>query len=229
MASFLRSFSAVLLLSVALLSAPAHAAESRKLLQQINIPVTAQCLNILDNSQLLNIPNLNVGIIQVIAGVLGAGGQAPSAIFFNSGTSTNQCTNNQSFNNTANCGSIVGPVNLPILGQGTLTPCFNAPENGGRKLLQQINVPITVQCVNLLNNAQLLNIPNLNVGIIQVLASLLGGGAQTPSAIFFNSGTSSNQCSNNQDFNNAGNCSSVVGPVNLPILGQGTLTPCYGN
>jgi hypothetical protein len=83
MASFLR-FSAVLLLSVALLSAPAQAAESRKLLQQINIPVTAQCLNILDNSQIANIPGLNVGIIQVIASVLGGGGQTPSAIFFNS-------------------------------------------------------------------------------------------------------------------------------------------------
>jgi hypothetical protein len=89
MASFLR-FSAVLLLSVALLSAPAQAAESRKLLQQINIPVTAQCVNLLENSQLLNIPNLNVGIIQVIAGVLGAGGQAPSAIFFNSESTTHE-------------------------------------------------------------------------------------------------------------------------------------------
>jgi hypothetical protein len=103
------------------------------------------------------------------------------------GTSTNHCTNNQSFNNTGNCNSIIGPVVLPILGQGTLTPCFNTPENGGRKLLQQINVPITVQCVNLLNNAQLLNIPNLNVGVIQVFAALLGGGGQTPSAIFYNS------------------------------------------
>jgi hypothetical protein len=228
MASFLR-FSAVLLLAVALLSAPAQAAESRKLLQQINIPVTAQCLNILDNSQIANIPGLNVGIIQVIASVLGGGGQTPSAIFFNSGTSTNHCTNNQSFNNTGNCNSIIGPVVLPILGQGTLTPCFNTPENGGRKLLQQINVPITVQCVNLLNNAQLLNIPNLNVGVIQVLAALLGGGGQTPSAIFYNTGTSTNECENNQDFNNAGNCSSVVGPVVLPVLGQGTVIPCYGN
>jgi hypothetical protein len=92
MASFLR-FSAVLLLSVALLSGPAQAAESRKLLQQINIPVTAQCINILDNSQVANIPNLNVGIIQVIAGVLGAGGQAPSAIFFNSESVRHSHTN----------------------------------------------------------------------------------------------------------------------------------------
>jgi hypothetical protein len=103
------------------------------------------------------------------------------------GSSINHCTNNQSFNNTGNCNSIIGPVVLPILGQGTLTPCFNTPENGGRKLLQQINVPITLQCINLLNNAQLLNIPNLNVGVIQVLAALLGGGGQTPTALFYNS------------------------------------------
>eukprot|EP00243_Klebsormidium_subtile_P007836 TRINITY_DN353_c0_g1_i1.p1 TRINITY_DN353_c0_g1~~TRINITY_DN353_c0_g1_i1.p1 ORF type:complete len:153 (+),score=28.16 TRINITY_DN353_c0_g1_i1:648-1106(+) len=151
MASALR-LSLIFLVSAAVLSGAPAAADSRKLLQQVNIPVTVQCLNLLDNSQILNIPGLNVGVIQVIAAALGGPGQAPSALFFNSGTSTNNCTNNQNFNSNSTCSSAVGPVNLGVLGQGTLIPCYNQPPAGGRKLLQQANVPVTVQCVDLLNN-----------------------------------------------------------------------------
>ncbi|GAQ78321.1 hypothetical protein KFL_000110180 [Klebsormidium nitens] len=211
---------------------PAPTAGGRKMLQQVNVPVTVQCLNLLNNNQIANIPGLNVGIIQVIASVLGGPGQAPSALFFNSGTSTNNCTNNQNFNSNSTCSSAVGPINLGVLGQGTLIPCYNAPATpaptaGGRKLLQQVNVPVTVQCLNLLNNNQIANIPGLNVGVIQVIAGLLGGGGQTPSALFFNSGTSTNNCVNNQTFNSNSTCSSAIGPINLGVLGQGTLIPCY--
>lgn len=75
MASALRA-SLLFLVSAALLSGAAA--------QQINIPVTVQCLNLLDNNQIANIPGLNVGVIQVIAAALGGPGQAPSALFFNS-------------------------------------------------------------------------------------------------------------------------------------------------
>jgi hypothetical protein len=58
--------------------------EPRKLLQQANVPITAQCINLLDNSQVANIPNLNIGALQPILSLLGVGGQAPTAILFNS-------------------------------------------------------------------------------------------------------------------------------------------------
>ncbi|GAQ78326.1 hypothetical protein KFL_000110230 [Klebsormidium nitens] len=209
-------------------------AGGRKLLQQINVPVTVQCLNLLENNQILNIPGLNVGVIQVIAAALGGAGQAPTALFFNSGSSTNNCVNNQTFNSNSTCSSAIGPINAGILGQGTLIPCYNtpatpAPTAGGRKLLQQVNVPVTAQCVNLLDNSQVANIPNAVVQVIGVIAAVAGGGGQTPSAIFYNSGTSTNNCQNNQEFTSTSNCSSAIGPVNAGVLGQGTLIPCYGS
>ncbi|GAQ78325.1 hypothetical protein KFL_000110220 [Klebsormidium nitens] len=209
---------------------PAPTAGGRKLLQQVNVPVTAQCVNLLDNSQVAtDIPNAVVQVIGVIAAVAGGGGQTPSAIFYNTGTSTNNCKNLQEFNSNSTCSSGVGPVNAGVLGQGTFITGYPTPPAGGRKLLQQINVPVTVQCVNLLNNNQILNLANLNVGVIQLILSVLGGGGQTPSAVFFNSGTSTNNCQNNQEFTSTSNCSSAIGPVNAGVLGQGTLIPCYGS
>lgn len=75
MASAMR-LSLLFLVSAAILSGAAA--------QQINIPVTVQCLNLLENNQILNIPGLNVGVIQLILSALGGAGQAPSALFFNS-------------------------------------------------------------------------------------------------------------------------------------------------
>ncbi|GAQ78327.1 hypothetical protein KFL_000110240 [Klebsormidium nitens] len=207
-------------------------AGGRKLLQQINVPVTVQCLNLLENNQILNIPGLNVGVIQLILAALGGAGQAPTALFYNTGSSTNNCVNNQTFNSNSRCSSAIGPINAGILGQGTLIPCYNtpatpAPTAAGRKLLQQVNVPVTAQCVNLLDNSQIANIPMAVVQVIEVIAAVAGGGGQTPSAIFYNTGTSTNNCQNIQTFNTSGYCSSAVGPVNAGVLGQGSLITCY--
>jgi len=221
------SFTPLLLLSLALLSAPAFAAD-RKLLQQINAPITVQCVNLLDNNQIANIPNLNAGVVQLILNLAGfGGGQTPSAVFWNSGTSENHCSNNQEFKDESQCGSFVGPINAPILGWGSVAPCYGA--GGNRKLLQQVNAPVTAQCLNVLDNNQILNVPNADVQVIGAIVSALSlGGAQSPAAWFLSYGSAENHCTNWQDFSNYASCGSVVGPINLPVGGVGWVTPCYG-
>jgi hypothetical protein len=224
------SFASLVLLSLALIAAPAFAKE-RKMLQLLNlngnVPITAQCVNLLDNSQVANIPNLNVALVQAIVQLLSVGGQTPTALFWNTGSAENKCSNDQTFNNYDNCGNAIDATG--ILGSGKVTPCYGA--GGNRKLLQlanlNLNVPITIQCLNILDNSQVLNVPNLNVALIQAIVNLASAGGQTPSALFLNSGSAENKCSNNQEFNNYDNCGNAIDVTQI-IGCAGTVTPCYG-